>query len=62
MFSQLATLSTTFSEVLKGQVSKEEFLGHTRGRLGCKERGYIRRKKFYNEGTFLRERERERSE
>ena len=45
---------------LEGTSIKGRVFGHTRGRLGCKERGYIRRKKFYNEGTFLgREIERE---
>ena len=42
-----------------GQVSKEEFLGHTRGRLGCKEKRIYKKKEVLQMGGLLLERERE---
>ena len=44
-----------------GQVSKEEFLGHTRGRLGCKEKRIYKKKEVLQMGGLLLEREREKN-
>ena len=45
-----------------GQVSKEEFLGHTHGRLGCKEKRIYKKKEVLQWGDFFwKEREKQKS-